>query len=319
MQLKPTVLFVDDEERILRTLNLAFGARYRVLTANGGARALELLRENTVQVVVSDQRMPHMTGVEVLRQAREMQPAAMRILLTGYAELASIVGSINDGEIFRYVQKPWQLDALRNTLEEAVAIAEQSAAPLLKKEQAQKLSNAFTASTAAPAGTEDDGVIVVLDQRPDLFELIRDSRPGRPVLSAGTLDGALAHMAEQPTAVLVTDLNLPEGDITDALRLLKVRQPELVTIVVTAFRDTTHLIRLINQAQVYRVLPRPVSRNMLLRGVESALRHHGMISASPALLRRHRVAEANEVAVDSGVASRVRGYLDRLRGRPAPI
>ncbi len=316
MQLKPTVLFVDDEERILRTLNLAFGARYRVLTANSGARALELLRENAVQVVVSDQRMPHMTGVEVLRQAREMQPAAMRILLTGYAELASIVGSINDGEIFRYVQKPWQLDALRNTLEEAVAIAEQSAAPLLKKHQPQKTGNE---STAAPAGTEDDGVIMVLDQRPDLFELIRDSRPGRPVLSAGTLDEALAHMAEQPTAVLVTDLNLPEGDITDALRLLKVRQPELVTIVVTAFRDTTHLIRLINQAQVYRVLPRPVSRNMLLRGVESALRHHGMISASPALLRRHRVAEANEVAVDSGVASRVRGYLDRLRGRPAPI
>ena len=316
MQLKPTVLFVDDEERILRTLNLAFGARYRVLTANSGARALELLRENAVQVVVSDQRMPHMTGVEVLRQAREMQPAAMRILLTGYAELASIVGSINDGEIFRYVQKPWQLDALRNTLEEAVAIAEQSAAPALKKHQPQKSSNE---STPAPAGIEGDGAIVVLDQRPDLFELIRDSRPGRPVLSAGTLDEALAHMAEQPTAVLVTDLNLPEGDITDALRLLKARQPELVTIVVTAFRDTTHLIRLINQAQVYRVLPRPVSRNMLLRGVESALRHHGMISASPALLRRHRVAEANEVAVDSGVASRVRGYLDRLRGRPAPV
>lgn len=312
MQRKPTVLFVDDEERILRTLSLAFGARYRVLTASSGARALELLRENAVQVVVSDQRMPHMTGVEVLRHAREMQPAAMRILLTGYAELASIVGSINDGEIFRYVQKPWQLDALRSTVAEAVAIAEQTAAAALAETPPP-------GAEAAPASEPIDGAIVVLDQRPDLFQLIRDSQPGRPVLATDTLDGALAHLARQPAAVLVTDLQLPEGDITDALRLLKARQPELVTIVVTAFRDTSHLIRLINQAQVYRVLPRPVSRNMLLRGVESALRHHSVIRARPALLQRHRVAEANEVALDSSVASRVRGYLDRLRGRTAPV
>ena len=229
MQQKATVLFVDDEARILRTLALAFGARYRVLTANSGQEALDLLREHTVQVVVSDQRMPQMTGVEVLRHAREMQPAAMRILLTGYAELSSIVGSINDGEIFRYVQKPWQLDTLRDTLAEAVAIAHQSEQP------AEPLPE-------EPEPEKEAGGILVLDRTADLFELIQASDPGRPVYTAGTLDEALSHMSACPPALLVTDLQLPEGDISDALRLLKARQPELVTIVVTAFRDTGHLM-----------------------------------------------------------------------------
>ncbi|AJD50105.1 response regulator receiver domain-containing protein [Isoalcanivorax pacificus W11-5] len=304
MQQKATVLFVDDEARILRTLALAFGARYRVLTANSGREAIDLLRDNTVQVVVSDQRMPQMTGVEVLRQARDMQPSAMRILLTGYAELTSIVGSINDGEIFRYVQKPWQLDTLRDTIAEAVEIARQSEQPEEPVLEQQE---------------KEAGGILVLDRTADLFELIQASEPGRPVYTAGTLDEALAHMATHPPALLVTDLQLPEGDISDALRLLKARQPELVTIVVTAFRDTSHLIRLINQAQVYRVLPRPVSRNMLLRSIDSALKHHALLRARPSLLQRHKVEAADDIRVDSRAAGRVRSYLDRLRGRPAPV
>src|SRR5690606_5360792 len=201
MQQKATVLFVDDEARILRTLALAFGARYRVLTANSGGEAIELLQQHTVQVVVSDQRMPQMTGVEVLRQARDMQPSAMRILLTGYAELTSIVGSINDGEIFRYVQKPWQLDALRDTIAEAVEIARQSEQP---------------APDPLPEIAKQAGGILVLDRTADLFELIQASEPERPVYTAGTLDEALAHMATHPPALLVTDLQLPEGDISDA-------------------------------------------------------------------------------------------------------
>ncbi|MBZ2188961.1 response regulator [Alcanivorax sp. JB21] len=300
MNSKPILLFVDDEERILRTLVMAFRSRYRVLSASSGEQALALLREHPVDVVISDQRMPHMTGVEVLRQAREIAPRAMRILLTGYAELASIVGSINEGEIFRYVQKPWRLDELRDTIAEAVDIAR--VAP---------------DTTAAPATAPATGGIMVLDGDPALHQLIRQAHPDLHVELADNLDLALTRMAQQAPAVLVTDLQLPEGDISDALRLLKASQPELVTLVVTAFRDTGHLIRLINQAQVYRVLPRPVSRNMLLRSVESALRHHQLLQNRPALMRRHTV-EATPVAADNDVGRRVRGYLDRLRGRTTP-
>ncbi|WP_111657830.1 response regulator [Isoalcanivorax indicus] len=307
MNAKPTLLFVDDEERILRTLVLAFRVRYRVLSASSGEEAMALLREHQVDVVISDQRMPQMTGVEVLRAAREMAPQAMRILLTGYAELASIVGSINEGEIFRYVQKPWRLEELRDTIAEAVEIA-------------RAARDAAVPVSAAPVSAPPSrpGGIMVLDSTPALFDLIRQAHPAHHVETADTLDTALERMAQHPPAVLVTDLHLPEGDISDALRLLKAQQPELVVVVVTAFRDTGHLIRLINQAQVYRVLPRPVSRNMLLRSLDSALTHHDLLRERPALLRRHAVQATPEPTQHSDIQQRVRGYLDRLRGRTSP-
>ncbi|MCH8542245.1 MAG: response regulator [Alcanivorax sp.] len=307
MNSKPILLFVDDEERILRTLVMAFRSRYRVLSANSGQQALALLREHPVDVVISDQRMPHMTGVEVLRQARDIAPRAMRILLTGYAELASIVGSINEGEIFRYVQKPWRLEELRDTIAEAVEIA-----------RADRVE-ATPAATPVPRPAIVPGGIMVLDSTPDLAGLIRQAHPARKVNAAGTLADALDAMATQPPAVLVTDLQLPEGDISDALRLLKARQPELVVVVVTAFRDTSHLIRLINQAQVYRVLPRPVSRTMLLRSIDSALTHHDLLKSRPALRSRHAVEAVPATSQHSDIQQRVRGYLDRLRGRTSPV
>src|SRR5688572_27562186 len=94
------VLFVDDEPRILTTMRMLFRKNYEVFTAEGGQKALELLKSQPVDVIVSDQRMPGMTGIEMLRQARELNPNAMRILLTGYSDLNAIIGSINEGEIF---------------------------------------------------------------------------------------------------------------------------------------------------------------------------------------------------------------------------
>src|SRR4051794_29265386 len=104
---KPRVLFVDDEPRILSTMRMLFKANYELFFADSGAKALELLKTQVVDVIVSDQRMPGMTGIELLRQARELNPNAMRILLTGYSDLNAIIGSVNDGEIFRFVNKPW--------------------------------------------------------------------------------------------------------------------------------------------------------------------------------------------------------------------
>src|SRR5205085_8978248 len=73
-------------------------------------------------LIVSDQRMPNMTGVEMLRQAKEMSPNTVRILLTGYSDLASIVGSINDGEVYRFINKPWNNQDIQGVVAEACAI-----------------------------------------------------------------------------------------------------------------------------------------------------------------------------------------------------
>lgn len=300
---KPTLLFVDDESRILRTMDMAFRRDYRVLTTTDGHEALEILRREQVDVIVSDQRMPLMTGVEVLREASRISPASVRILLTGYAELASIVGSINEGEIFRYVQKPWHLNELRDTLDEAVNVARTTGTAIRQ---------------APPEPVPQSGHLVVLHSKGAMAQLIRREQPQYQVDYAPNLQRALALLKAHPEAVLITDLVLPEGDISNALALLKRRRPELVVVVVTAFSDTGHLIQLINRAQVFRVLPMPLSRRMLYSSITAALGHQRKLQQTPVMLRRHSVVRSSgEDNRNDSLLQKVRGYLDRIRPTPA--
>lgn len=295
---KPTILFVDDEERILRSLEMAFRVGYRVILANSGQQALQILRETPVDVIVSDQRMPRMSGVEVLKAAKDLSPRTMRILLTGYSDLTGIIGSINEGEIYRYVQKPWRLDELRTTVDEATGLARQSA-------ESGEVAD-MEVKPGPVAG------VVVLDNSSEIFNMLRSERPTLPIRHAVTLDQALGIMERFKAGVLVTDLAAADGGIQDALHVLKQRQPELVVVATTVAADTTNLIRLINETQIYRVLPRPVGRNMLLRSVDAALRHHSLISSKPAMLSRHKVAPKSEETMSRDIISRVRGYLGRI-------
>ena len=120
---RPTVLFVDDEERILRSLRMLFHKDYEVKTTTDGHEALAMVRGTKVHVLVSDQRMPIMPGVELLRLVKEASPNTMRLLLTGYSDLEAIVGSINEGEIFRYIAKPWSTEEIKGTVAKAAEIA----------------------------------------------------------------------------------------------------------------------------------------------------------------------------------------------------
>ncbi len=119
---RPTVLLVDDEESILNSLRrLLRGQPYDLLLATSGAQALEILAQQPVNLVVSDARMPGMDGASLLAHVRERYPAAARIMLTGYADPAAIIKAINDGQIHRYISKPWNdeelLLILRQSLE----------------------------------------------------------------------------------------------------------------------------------------------------------------------------------------------------------
>jgi len=104
-----TILCVDDEVNILHALNRVFRKEgYRILTASDGPRALGLLEENKdVHLVISDQRMPGMTGTDFLAIVREKYPEIIRIVLTGYTEVDAITDSINKGHIYKFILKPW--------------------------------------------------------------------------------------------------------------------------------------------------------------------------------------------------------------------
>ncbi len=103
-----TILCVDDEENILHSIRrLLRKENYKLLTALSGEEALKILEENDVQLVLSDQRMPQMSGIEFLSQVKEKYPDVIRIILTGYTEIDSITESINKGNIYKFFLKPW--------------------------------------------------------------------------------------------------------------------------------------------------------------------------------------------------------------------
>lgn len=115
------VLFVDDERNILGSLQRVFRKEgYGILVAESGECGLDLLRHNNIAVVVSDQRMPGMGGVEFLRRVRESAPDTIRMMLTGEADAADMAGAINQGEVYRYITKPWDDDELRLIVKAAV-------------------------------------------------------------------------------------------------------------------------------------------------------------------------------------------------------
>lgn len=117
---KRTLLLVDDEENILAALRrLLRRDGYQIITANSGAEGLQRLAEHEVDVIVSDQRMPGMTGVEFLQRAKELYPSTVRIVLSGYTELQSITDAVNEGAIYKFLTKPWDDERLRGHISEA--------------------------------------------------------------------------------------------------------------------------------------------------------------------------------------------------------
>jgi len=114
------VLYVDDERDNLRIFELTFRRDFTVLTASSAQEGLELLSQHPVAVVLSDQKMPGIEGVEFLRRVRELDSRAVRILVTAYGDARILSDAINDGNIYRYVAKPWEPDDMRLTVQRAI-------------------------------------------------------------------------------------------------------------------------------------------------------------------------------------------------------
>jgi len=111
------LLIVDDEEKILESLSELFRDRYTVTTASGSEEALEVFREKRPQLVLCDQRMPDRTGIDLLREMREIEPGTIRMLITGYSDIEVVIEAVNDQILHRYVTKPWENEDLVATVD----------------------------------------------------------------------------------------------------------------------------------------------------------------------------------------------------------
>lgn len=141
--MKHTLLCVDDEPDNVDALERLFRRTFKVLKAHSGNEALDLLKQEDaknqpVSIIISDQRMPHMSGVQFLSQSREIAPDAIRILLTGYTDIESVIEAVNTGEVYRYMTKPWDPVDLVNTVQKAVEKLELQTELIVKNKSLNK-------------------------------------------------------------------------------------------------------------------------------------------------------------------------------------
>ena len=113
------LLIIDDEVDITKSLVRQFRRKYNVIATTDASEALKIMEKEKIQVVLSDQRMPGMTGVDFFAQIKDKYPDALKLILTGYSDIEAVIGAINEGQVFRYVKKPWNPDELETIIREA--------------------------------------------------------------------------------------------------------------------------------------------------------------------------------------------------------
>ena len=118
---KHTLLVVDDESDVCDSVHDLLRREFNVLKAKNADEGMKLMRANEVHIIMTDQRMPKVTGVELLKSIRAGHPQAIRMLFTGYADMDSVIAAINQGHIFKFLKKPWQPEDLEQAVREAAA------------------------------------------------------------------------------------------------------------------------------------------------------------------------------------------------------
>ena len=252
------ILLVDDEPAMTRSLSILLQRNATVLTANSGQEALEILRSNTIHVLICDQRMPELTGVDVLQQACTISPHTTRIMLTGYADLDAVVDSVNEGEVFRYISKPWNNQELKSIVAEAAKISQQAYA-----------GDQGANQTSTPVLAKN---LLVLDE--DLLARTTvESVVGNrlTIYSATNVEEARQILESQPISIIISELKLSTGYITDFILSIKKQYPDTLTLVQTSILDSQRIIDLINQGRIFRYLPKPMRTGLMKLSLERAM------------------------------------------------
>lgn len=214
MTSKARILFVDDEKRVLNAMRGLFRRDYELYLTTEGAEAVRLAAEHDVDVIVADQRMPGMSGIEVLGSVKQQSPRTVRILLTGYADPSAVEGSINIGEVFRFLSKPCPPQTLKDTLALAIDAARTSAdtrtEPPRDSATPQPAAKPAASLPAAPAPTQPAA------QAPT-------SAPSRPPVAATPPQPA--RPTESPSSPPSAGTIADEDDTEPSLEVLKEGSP----------------------------------------------------------------------------------------------
>lgn len=249
-------MFVDEDVNTLASLSAQFKTTHTVLTANTVDELFHVLSNNSIHVVVCSQRMTTHTGVELLREVKHVSPSTVRILLTGYADLAMIVGSIEEDDIYSYITKPWQPEALQRTIASAT-----------KQALEVHLSQSGVYRAVIPPAEK----ILVIDDCDETHDLLLTQFTGAyDVCHAKNIDQVVDLIANHEFGVIISDIKLNGVDITPLISTFKERMPHTFTVLLTRLQETDRLVELISQRKVYRCLPKPIRPSLIEMSVQRA-------------------------------------------------
>lgn len=300
------VLIVDDEPLVVRALDRLLKPIYRTHCAESGKAALEIVRSQRIDVIVSDQRMPEMTGVELLERARLISPNTTRILLTGYSDLSAVVASVNEAEIFRYVTKPWRAVELLATVKKASEVAD------ALFEQDAGGSGFQEAWNAASAKTEVRRNVLVVDKERDLSDVLPLMvGVGFEWFATEQIKEASNLLGVENIHVIIMNASLGDTEALAFIKMVKVAKPNILCLVVADSADIEHLMGLINEGQIYRFLKKPIRTGQLRMYLNSAVRYCNQLIDHPELLARHAVDRISSEE-ERGIAQAFRASWNSL-------
>lgn len=278
-KLKGRILCVDDEPNILRALSWLLRKDFQVVTAESGAEALDLIRQGDFDVVISDNRMPGMSGVEFLGQVKTLAPRAMRILLTGYSDMQAVIQSVNHSEVFRFVSKPWDVVELPMVVAQAAEIARRQEIVLPPAE----IPHPEVVGIRLPK-------ILVLDEDEATHSVVEMSAGDlAQIIHVTSPVDAFKMLEDEEVGIILSERSLGTMDLTHLLCLLKRKHPQIVSIVVTESEDSNLICRMINQGQIHRFIPKPLKAGNLRLALKSAIAKRTELLDNPLLGERYQV------------------------------
>lgn len=286
MQTRAKLLFVDAEERTVNFLKMMFRSTHEVFTATSGDEALRIIEASDIQVIVSDQRIPGMSGIELLSAVRQRSPGTLRILLAGHSDLAAISGSANDGGIFRFVNKPWSNEEMKAIVGEAAGIA--LAARVSTLPQFYPVS-----PPANPAATPALLVLIGCENdRPQIVQLFNDDYR---VHGAANVAEALKVIEQHDVGVIVCEAYVGSNGTGPFLRNLKLNYPMIRTVMLTSVSESNLVMKMINQVEIFRFVMKPIIRSRVFRfAVSAAMKEHRRLCSNLRMVSRVSVAKPAE-------------------------
>jgi DNA-binding NtrC family response regulator len=303
---KPTLLFVDDEERIVRLLKIMFREQYDVHTAASAREALAILETVPIDVIASDQRMPETTGIQLLAQVRERWPETIRLLLTGYSDLVAIIGAVNEGEVYRFLNKPWNQPELRAVIAEAVEESRRSRA------FRQEVDPVWRGDKPDPQFSISSQLLAIDGCDADRQAVVEMFTYDYRVQTAATLMEAIDILRSEQIGVIVSSSEVDGVDVMALLEEVARIDPAIAVVVMTASPQSDTIIRLINSGRIYRFAIKPLSHNLFRLAVHAAMREHHRRLADPRVVRIRMQHDAAKEAGNNDMYSSLVTSLSRF-------